>query len=134
MLQGRIQIYFWTGVSKRSTVALLCYFLSQWCYFSFLVMKDATRRGTHGAPATVTCATAKSSMDTPVWMDSHSDFTMPLNCSINWEGRRTSQACFHASGSLVSTSHGNICSIGPWRCESKSAMPVPIIHYTGTIV
>ena len=55
-----------TGVSKRSTVALLCYFLSRWCYFSFLVMKGAALRATHGATATVTCATAKSSLDTPV--------------------------------------------------------------------
>ena len=58
-----VDIY--TGVSKRSTVALLCYFLPQWCYFSFLVMKGAAHRATHGAKATVTCATAKSSLDTP---------------------------------------------------------------------
>ena len=57
--------YRYSGVSKRSTVALLCYFLSQWCYFSFLVMKDAARRATHSATTTVTCATAKSSLDTP---------------------------------------------------------------------
>ena len=57
---------FATGVSKHSTVALLCYFLPQWCYFSFLVMKDAARRAEHGATAAVTCATAKSSLDTPV--------------------------------------------------------------------
>ncbi len=50
-----IGVYFKTGVSKRSTVALLCYFLSRWCYFSFLVMKGAARR-----------ATTKSSLDTPV--------------------------------------------------------------------
>ncbi len=55
-----------TGVSKRSTVALLCYFLSWWCYFSYLVMNGAAHRATHGATATVTCATAKSSLDTPV--------------------------------------------------------------------
>ncbi len=63
-----------SGVSKRSTVALLCYFLPWWCYFSFLVMKDAARRVTHGATATVTCATAKSSLDTPeLDSDSSSD-------------------------------------------------------------
>ena len=39
-----------TGVSKRSTIALLCYFLPRWCYFSFLVMRGA-----------------KSSLDTPVF-------------------------------------------------------------------
>ncbi len=54
-----------SGVSKRSTVALLCYFLPWWCYFSFLVMKGAACRTKHGATATVTCATAKSSSDTP---------------------------------------------------------------------
>ncbi len=43
--------------SKHSTVALLCYFLPGWCYFSFLVMK--------GAMPTGTCATAKSNLDTP---------------------------------------------------------------------
>ncbi len=53
------------GVSKQSTVALLCYFLPRWCYFSFLVMKGATRHATHGATATVTCATAKSSLKIP---------------------------------------------------------------------
>ncbi len=53
-------------MSKCSTVALLCYFLSRWCYFSFLVMKGASSCAAHGATATVTCATAKSSLDTPV--------------------------------------------------------------------
>ncbi len=57
--------YARSGVSKRSTVALLCYFSPRWCYFSFLVMKGAVRHATHGATAAVTCATARLSLDTP---------------------------------------------------------------------
>ena len=57
-----------TAVSMCSTVALLCYLLPRWCYFSFLVMKGAARRTTHGVTETRTYATAKSSLDTPaVW-------------------------------------------------------------------
>ncbi len=51
------------GVSKLRTVALLCYFLPWWCYF--LIFGDEGCRVTHGATAAVTCATAKSSSDTP---------------------------------------------------------------------
>ncbi len=65
-LNGYHTISCTAGVSKRSTVALLCYFLPRWCYFSFLVMNGAAQRATHGATATVTCATTKSSLDTPV--------------------------------------------------------------------
>ena len=67
------------GVSKRSTVALLCYFLPQWCYFSFLVMKGAANHMTHGATATVACATAKWSLDTPEW--EFAQFLQNVACS-----------------------------------------------------
>ncbi len=66
LFQGSRKHMIVAGVSKRSTVALLCYFLPRWCYFSFLVTKGAVWCATHGATATVTCATAKLSLDTPV--------------------------------------------------------------------